>query len=283
MKKIHLNLKRFDIEHSLGGVNRTSVVNWASEIINTVSNQLEKIQSTQDCEFVVYLPEAHIIPALTAQKNVADTLQIGCQSVHFEDVEVGGNFGAFTTLRPAKSMTQLSVNHTIIGHCEERKYLKNLFNRVTTHDTLDNINAVLNEKIQCAQYAGMQVLYCIGETLEERDNWQDVLKKQLDEGLKNVDLQTITIAYEPVWAIGPGRPVPTKQEIEEIVCYIKQIYPQLSVIYGGGLKEENAADLASISSLDGGLIALTRFSGEFGFYPEEYLTIIKTYLNLEEV
>lgn len=77
---------------------------------------------------------------------------------------------------------------------------------------------------------------------------------------------------------GPARPRPTKPYIEKIARFVKERTGGLDVVYGGGLKADNAAMLASIADIDGGLIALTRFSGEIGFYPEEYLEIIRLYL-----
>ena len=70
-----------------------------------------------------------------------------------------------------------------------------------------------------------------------------------------------------------------KPYIEKIAHFVKERTNGLDVVYGGGLKRENAAMLASIEALDGGLIALTRFSGDIGFYPDEYLEIVRNYLN----
>ena len=86
------------------------------------------------------------------------------------------------------------------------------------------------------------------------------------------------IAYEPIWSIGPGKTPADKPYIEKIARFVKEQTGGLDVVYGGGLKADNAAMLSSIGDIDGGLIALTRFSGEIGFYPEEYLEIIRLYL-----
>ena len=82
----------------------------------------------------------------------------------------------------------------------------------------------------------------------------------------------------PIWSIGPGKTPADKPYIEKIARFVKERTGGLDVVYGGGLKADNAAMLASIADIDGGLIALTRFSGEIGFYPEEYLEIIRLYL-----
>ena len=93
-----------------------------------------------------------------------------------------------------------------------------------------------------------------------------------------VDKSRVVIAYEPIWSIGPGKTPADKPYIEKIARFVKEQTGGLDVVYGGGLKADNAAMLASIADIDGGLIALTRFSGEIGFYPDEYLEIIRLYL-----
>ena len=127
--------------------------------------------------------------------------------------------------------------------------------------------------------SGLNVLYCIGETSEEQPRWQEVLKEQLDEGLKDTDRTKVTIAYEPVWAIGPGKTPPDSDYIGKIGAFVKETTGGMDVVYGGGLKQDNAAMVAAVPNMDGGLIALTRFSGEIGFYPNEYLEIVRLYLD----
>ena len=125
---------------------------------------------------------------------------------------------------------------------------------------------------------GLTVLYCIGEKSEEQEAWQQVLGDQLSIGLDGVDKSKVVIAYEPIWSIGPGKTPADKPYIEKIARFVKERTDGLDVVYGGGLKVDNAEMLASIPEIDGGLIALTRFSGEIGFYPDEYLDIIRLYL-----
>jgi len=122
------------------------------------------------------------------------------------------------------------------------------------------------------------VLYCVGETSEEQPRRFEVLAEQLAVGTEGVDLARLAIAYEPVWAIGPGKTPPDASYITEIARFIKGHLPGIPVVYGGGLKADNAEMLASIDEIDGGLIALTRFTGEIGFYPDEYLEIVRLYL-----
>ena len=105
-----------------------------------------------------------------------------------------------------------------------------------------------------------------------------MLGDQLAIGLDGTDKSRVVIAYEPIWSIGPGKTPADKPYIEKIARFVKERTGGLDVVYGGGLKVDNAEMLASIDEIDGGLIALTRFQGEIGFYPDEYLEIIKTYL-----
>lgn len=276
MKHIFLNLKRFDIPKELNGVNSIAQPSeWGKYIIEQVQYELNQYDAN-NVEFVMYLPEAHIIGALKA-RNIDSNLQIGCQSVFREDTAPRANFGAFTTQRTGKSMKAIGCDSAIIGHCEERRDKAGILMEAGVTDT-DAVNRILNQEIKSAINAGLKVLYCIGETSEEQEKWQEVLGKQLMIGLEGVDTSKVTIAYEPIWAIGPGKTPPDRSYIQKIAQYIKEVKDGIEVTYGGGLKVENASMLASIPEIDGGLIALTRFQGEIGFYPEEYLEIIRTYL-----
>ena len=279
MKKyLYLNLKRFDVLREFGGVNGdTDIKNWSSNIIKKVLEPLKKIKAKSDVEFVMYLPELHLFNALEAAD---DTLSVGCQGIFYENVSKDGNFGAFTTHRVAAAMKQIGVKDVIIGHFEERKDKNNLLYMAGKEDKA-LVNKILNKEISLAIEAGISPLYCIGESLEERQtSWKKVLNLQIEEGLKGIDLTKVKIAYEPLWAIGPGKTPATAEEIKEVADFIKSIV-NVPVLYGGGLKSDNAASISKIEGVDGGLIALTRFSGEIGFYPEEYLEIIKTYLEVK--
>lgn len=276
MKHIYLNLKRFDIPKALGGVNGIAPIEkWAGSIVGQIQEALKEY-GRDKVEFAMYFPEAHLIPAVEALCEDSP-LQIGCQGVHREDTAVGGNFGAFTTSRTANAVKAIGCTTTIIGHCEERKNLAGILAEAGVAD-VPAVNRLLNREILKAVESGLQVLYCIGESMEEQPRWQEVLRGQLEAGLFGVDKAKVVIAYEPVWAIGPGKTPPDSEYITKIGCFIKEVTGGMDVVYGGGLKADNAQMLASIPVMDGGLIALTRFQGEIGFYPEEYLEIIRIYM-----
>ena len=276
MKHIYLNLKRFDIPVEYGGVNRLAPVkDWGAAVVQGTQEALKRYDPAQ-VEFVQYLPEAHLLSAVAARSE-GSPVQIGSQGVYRADTAVGGNFGAFTTNRTANIVKAMGCSSTLIGHCEERNDKKGILAEAGVTDA-SAVNRLLNQEILRAQEAGLTVLYCIGETAEEQENWQAVLGQQLDLGLAGADKSKIVIGYEPVWSIGPGKTPADKPYIEKIARFVKERTGGMDVVYGGGLKADNAAMLASIGEIDGGLIALTRFTGEIGFYPEEYLEIIRMYL-----
>lgn len=276
MKHIFLNLKRFEIPAALGGVNRIAPVEqWGSYIVQHTQDALRTYDGAE-VEFIQYFPETHLLSALAARTE-SSPVQVGCQGVYRMNTAVGGNFGAFTTNRPASAMLALGIGHTVIGHCEERNDKMGILAEASVTDT-KAVNRLLNQEIQQAVDSGMQVLYCIGEKDTELDHWDEVLGEQLEIGLAGVDKRHVVIAYEPIWSIGPGKTPAGKDYITKVARFVKTVTGGVDMVYGGGLKADNAQMLASIKEIDGGLIALTRFQGEIGFYPEEYLEIIRLYL-----
>ena len=276
MKHLYLNLKRFDVPVEFGGVNRVAPIkDWGAFIVENTQDALAEYDQSE-VEFAQFFPEAHILGAAAAKK-AGSPIKIGCQGVHRADTAVGGNFGAFTTLRPASAARALGCEYVIIGHCEERNFYNDTFAEAGVSDP-SATNRILNQEILRATERGLNVLYCIGEKSEEQPQWEEVLGRQLDEGLAGVDKSKVVIGYEPVWSIGPGKTPAGKDYITMIARFVKERTGGMDVVYGGGLKTDNAEMLASIDEIDGGLIALTRFAGEIGWYPDEYLEIIRTYL-----
>lgn len=276
MKHIFLNLKRFDVPAALGGVNRIAPIeSWGRYIVENTQEAL-KHYDPSEVEFVQYFPEAHLLGAMAARQE-GSPVQVGCQGVYRMNTAVGGNFGAFTTNRPVSAMKAMGVEYTIIGHCEERNDKMGILAEAGVTDT-KAVNRILNQEIRLAVDSGMKVLYCIGEKDTELDRWDEILKEQLEIGLEGVDKSQVVIGYEPIWSIGPGKTPAGKDYITKIARFVKEVTGGIDVVYGGGLKVDNAQMLASIDEIDGGLIALTRFQGEIGFYPVEYVEIIRTYL-----
>ena len=278
MKHIFLNLKRFDITPELGGVNRLAEpAAWGAAVVGGIQAGVARYADT--CEFAAFLPEAHLIGAVGARSE-GSVMEVGCQGVHGADTAPGGNFGAFTTLRTANAMKQLGVSWAIIGHCEERMNLRAIMAEAGVKGDVAEaaVGRILNREVLAAQAAGMSVLYCLGERDFELDRAEEVLASQLTSGLAEADLSRVVVAYEPVWSIGPGKTPADAPYIQRVATHLKATLPGIDVVYGGGLKADNAEMLAAIPEVDGGLIALTRFSGEIGFYPEEYQQIVELYL-----
>lgn len=308
MREIFVNLKRFDVPKELGGVcNVDNPKVWIEDIVD---KSVELGLGTLDDMMVVYmLPEAYIIPAIDRLKRYPyekiKTLAIGVQGVYRTDVEKGGNFGALTTHLPAASAANIGCKGVIIGHCEERRDKQEIIEAFESHVTRNEVlrerlavavDSLINKEVLSALKREMNVLLCIGETAQQRGagsleevkpNVEKVLKGQLERGLVGVrdylDSTNIVIAYEPIWAIGPGKTPPDSDYIAFVSAYIKKVTSEvlgkeLSVVYGGGLKEENAKMISEIETIDGGLVALTKFTGEIGFSVEDLRVIINKYL-----
>ena len=191
MKHIYLNLKRFDVPVEYGGVNRLAPVKeWGAAVVAGTQDALKKYDPAE-VEFVQYLPEAQLIGAVSALSG-GSPVQLGSQSVYRADTAVGGNFGAFTSNRPASIVRAMGCKSTLIGHCEERNDKKGILSEAGVTD-FSAVNRLLNQEIKCAQAEGLTVLYCIGETSEEQPEWEKVLGQQLDAGLDGVDKSRVVI------------------------------------------------------------------------------------------
>ncbi len=166
MKHLYLNLKRFDVPVEYGGVNRVApVADWGAYIVGSTQDALAKYDPNE-VEFAQFFPEAHILGAVAAKKP-GSPVKVGCQGVHRADTAVGGNFGAFTTLRPASAAKALGCESVIIGHCEERNFYNDTFAEAGVSDT-SATNRILNQEVLRATERGLNVLFCIGEKSEEQ-------------------------------------------------------------------------------------------------------------------
>lgn len=161
------------------------------------------------------------------------------------------------TFSQAKS---LGINTTILGHSERR--------------SLYETNEIINCKIKEAIENDFKIILCVGETEDEMNEKEIVLKKELEECLKDVtNFENIIIAYEPIWAIGTGK-IPSNNDIYESIKYIKDltnsIYnTEIKVLYGGSVNSENIKEINQIENLDGVLV------GKASTNIDEFLKIIE--------
>lgn len=291
MTRIFVNLKRFDVPREFGGIcPESNPADWIRGVMSQLVNL--GISSFNEIEVLLFLPESLLITALEELSRYPlekkQNILIGSQTVYRNDIEKGMNFGAFTANLPAKAAVGMGCSWTMVGHSEERKDKKELLSLAGAlpERISETVNHVLNQQVLCALNNSMNVLLCAGETSEEQSRWEEVIRDQVVVGLQGVaDLvnkQKIVIGYEPVWAIGPGKTPPGREYIAKMSGFIKKTVLQelgieVDVVYGGGLKEENAGMISSIDTIDGGLVALTKFTGNIAFEPEGLKIIIEKY------
>src|SRR6266545_1569698 len=206
--------------------------------------------------------EVVIAPVFTALKSVADRLEGSNIKVAGQDCATEKSEGAFTGEVAAFMLRDAGCSHVIVGHSERRQYY------------LEN-DHVISRKTQAGIAAGLSVIVCIGETLEQRDRGkaQDVVSEQIVgslSGLTASDLDRIIVAYEPVWAIGTGRTA-TPEQAQEMHAFIRRVFAErhspsaanaLRILYGGSVKPENIAGLMKQPDIDGGLVGGASLNAE---------------------
>ena len=150
--------------------------------------------------------------------------------------------GAHTGEISAEDLNQSNVRYCIVGHSERRQEL---------NETEEEIN----EKIKRLQEHNITPILCVGETKEEREQEliAEVIGRELLSATKDVDLENLIIAYEPIWSIGTGL-TPTNDEIKEVIEFIKHVFPDIPVLYGGSANEKNIDTLKEVPNIDGYLV-----------------------------
>lgn len=209
-----------------------------------------------------------IAPPFTALSTVADVVKgsnvlLGAQNM------AAAEEGAHTGEVSVGMLQECGVDVVILGHSERRH-------------VYGEGDELINKKVQLALTRKMEVILCVGETLEEREAGKadEVVKKQLVSGLEGVaesDLNLVTIAYEPVWAIGTGKTA-TPEDADEIHqtvrkemenMYTKAAAEKMIIQYGGSVKPNNIADLMAKENIDGALV------GGASLKTETFVPIVK--------
>jgi triosephosphate isomerase (TIM) len=213
-----------------------------SEVINMV-----KDEATGHQQAVVCSPFIHLHSLAQLAKGYAN-VSVGAQNAHQNES------GAFTGETSAKMIKSVGAEYVILGHSERRQYF-------------GEDNALLAKKTDTALANDLKPIFCIGETLQEREANQhfDIIKSQLVEGVFHLDetaFAKIVIAYEPVWAIGTGVTA-TSAQAQEIHAFIREeiaakysqaVADATTILYGGSCNPKNAAELFAQADIDGGLI-----------------------------
>lgn len=198
------------------------------------------------CGVVICVPFTNLETALDATKGT--NIKVGAENCHW------AKSGAFTGEISADMLSEMGVEYVVIGHSERRQYF-------------GETDATVNQRIRAALDSGLNVILCVGELLEQRESGitEEIVGMQTKAALVGVskeELKKITIAYEPVWAIGTGKTA-TAQQANEVCHYIRSVvaglYDQndadaMTIQYGGSMNPKNADELLAQPDVDGGLI-----------------------------
>ena len=230
-----------------------------SEIINMVKDEVSGHQQAIICSPFIHLH------SLSRLAKGYDKVALGAQNAHQAES------GAYTGEISAKMIKSVGVEYVILGHSERRQYFA-------------ESNQLLAKKTDTALANGLKPIFCIGETLQEREANQhfDIIKSQLKEGVFHLDethFAQLIIAYEPVWAIGTGVTASSAQA-QEIHAFIRkeiafkynqQLADNTTILYGGSCNPKNAHELFAQPDIDGGLI------GGASLKSRDFVDIVKVY------
>ncbi|OYP60098.1 triose-phosphate isomerase [Prevotella sp. P5-92] len=211
-----------------------------------LAKELTEVVKNPNCGVIICTPFIHLASVAEIVKDSA--IELGAENCADKEK------GAYTGEVSAEMVKSTGAQWVILGHSERREYY-------------NETPEILKEKVQLALANGLKVLFCIGETLEEREanKQNEVVKAELAGSVFNLSAEewkNIVIAYEPIWAIGTGKTA-TAEQAEEIHAYIRscvaEVYGQevaddTTILYGGSCKASNAPELFAKPDIDGGLI-----------------------------
>lgn len=225
--------------------------NWkmnktVGEAVDLVKGLKASLQGVEGVEVAIAPPFTALFPV--AQELKGSAISLASQNLFWEEK------GAFTGEISPVMLKEVGCQYAIVGHSERRQYF-------------GETDETVHRKIKAAFHYGLKVIFCIGETLEERERKIafSVIERQLEAGLKGLDEKTvkeIVVAYEPVWAIGTGKTA-TPEQAEEVHQFIRQKLERLfsrrvsegiRIQYGGSVTPENIKGLMAQANIDGALV-----------------------------
>lgn len=223
--------------------------------------EMKPLVADADCKVVLCVPFVDLDAALKA--SAGSNIEIGAENCHFE------KSGAFTGEVSAPMLKEMGVKYVIIGHSERRQYF-------------GETDVTVNKRLKAALAEGLQVILCVGETLEQREQGitAELVAMQTKIALMGVsaeDAANVIIAYEPVWAIGTGKTA-TSDQAEEVCAIIRGVVADIydsavadamTIQYGGSMNAKNADELLGKYNVDGGLI------GGASLKAEDFSIIVK--------
>lgn len=230
------------------------------EAIQYINSFKKYVKTVFDTDIVLAVPYTLLSVVNNACKGT--NIYVSAQNAFYEDE------GAYTGEISPK-MIKDYADYVIIGHSERRKYF-------------DETNQILNSKIKLALKNDLKVIFCVGETMEQKNKneTKTIIESQIRKGLSKItekDMKKIVIAYEPVWAIGTGKTA-SPLEADSVHLFIRELIQQLyskdsanklRIIYGGSVNPSNALDILNMESIDGCL------PGGASLDPECFSKIIK--------
>lgn len=228
---------------------RTPIIaaNWKmnkniSEVREFVAQLIPAVRNENGVVIVIAPPFTYL--SLAAELLKGSSIRLAAQNMFFEEK------GAYTGEISPLMLRDTGCRYVIVGHSERRQYF------------LEN-NETVNKKIKAAKKHGLDVIVCIGESLQEREDEKTfaVLQEQIAQGLEGIGHSGIVIAYEPVWAIGTGKTA-TPEQAQEAHAYIRERFAvlygnsaeELCILYGGSVTPENVDSLMACRDVDGALV-----------------------------
>lgn len=251
-KKIVAGNWKMNMDYTLG-------MSLFSEVVNMVQDEIRGDQQVVVCPPFIHLH------SLVQLNKAGNKVSIGAQNCHQKES------GAYTGEISASMIKSVGAQYVILGHSERRQYF-------------GETDALLAEKVDAALKADLKPIFCIGETLEERNTEKhfEVIKRQLADGLFHLSethFQQVVLAYEPVWAIGTGLTA-SPEQAQEIHAFIRaeiagkysaDLADEITILYGGSCNPKNAAELFAQKDIDGGLI------GGASLKSRDFTDIVKTF------